>query len=78
MGELDSEGDNEQVFSGISDRWNRYIPNVEFPFGCEDTGYLVEDLGAEFGGTVHEEEEGGNRVEGVIEELEVSGIHNKF
>ncbi len=78
VGELDSEGGNEQVFSGISDRWNGDIPDVEFTFGCEDAGYLVEDLGAGFGGNVHEGEEGGDRVEGVIEELEVRGIHNKF
>lgn len=78
IGELDGEGDDEQMFRGIGDRGNRDIPDVKFPFRCEDAGYLVEDLGAGFGGQVHEGEEGGNRVEGVIEEVEVSGIHNEF
>ena len=78
VGEVDGEGDHEQVFSRIGNRGNGDVPDVECAVGGEDAGHLVEDLGAGFVGEVHEGEEGSNCVEGVIEELEACGIHDQF
>ena len=66
------------MFGGIGDRGDGDVPDVEGAVGGEDAGHLLEGLGAGFVGKVHEGEEGGNRVEGFVEELEVRGIHDQF
>ena len=78
VGEVDGEGDHEQVFSRIGNRGNGDVPDVEAAVGGNDARHLVESLGAGFVGEVHEREEGGNRIEGVIKELEAGGIHYQF
>ena len=44
VGELDGEGNDKQVFSGIGDGWNCDVPDVEFSLRCKDAGHLVKDL----------------------------------
>jgi hypothetical protein len=48
---------------------------VEFAPGYEDAIYLAEDLRSAFMVKIHEGEEGGDCVEGVVKELKIGRIH---